>query len=242
MSDRQGVCWFAALGTCRCPTNVAISGTVDVTSTKLTPVKTVKCIVFQLPETMASDSAVVRRVDEIITCPIEDIITCPICFEDFDSPRALPCLHTFCLSCLQGHYKDKSPSDTAQCPLCREEFTIPENGLDDLRVNFHLQGLVDSKHAKPRTESCEVCSTDEEFVHATVFCVDCSERLCDRCSLPCKRRKVRPHHVRTLGDEPCRESTEDVQDDVEALKIRGIVEFVFTISCVMTLAELLMGL
>ena len=186
---------------------------------------------------MASDSPVLRRVEEIITCPVEEIITCPICFEDFDSPRALPCLHTFCLRCLQGHYRDKSACDRTQCPLCREEFTIPENGLEDLRVNFHLQGLVDSKRAKTRAESCEVCSADEQLVRATVFCVDCSEKLCDRCSLPCKRRKVGAHDVRLLGDELSRESVEDVQDDVATLNIRGIVKFVLLTSYVIIIID-----
>jgi len=76
---------------------------------------------------------------------VADITTCSICFEDFNSPRALPCLHTFCLGCLQGHCKDKLPGSAAKCPLCREKFKIPEKGLEGLQVNFFLQKLIDSK-------------------------------------------------------------------------------------------------
>ena len=71
--------------------------------------------------------------------------------------------------------------------------------------------------SKMPTEPCEVCSTDEQFVRATVFCVDCSQRLCDRCSLPHKRWKGRAHHVKPLGGE----SVADVEKDVQKLKISG---------------------
>jgi len=88
---------------------------------------------------MAASSLLKSKVDEMTTCPL--------CFEDFTSPRILPCLHSFCLKCLQGHCKDEEPGDDARCSLCRAEFTIPQNGAEDLKFNFNLQGLVDIKRA-----------------------------------------------------------------------------------------------
>ena len=71
------------------------------------------------------------------------------------------------------------------------------------------------------TEPCEVCSTDEQFVRATVFCVDCSHRVCERCSLPCKKRKRGAHDVRPLGGE----LVTDVEKDVQKLELTGKLKF-----------------
>jgi len=72
-----------------------------------------------------------------------DLTTCPICFEQFDNPKSLPCLHAFCLKCLQECFKDKSPGDEVSCPTCRKEFQVPANGLDGLQHNFFVQQLAD---------------------------------------------------------------------------------------------------
>jgi len=90
------------------------------------------------------------------------------------------------------------PGATAQCPTCREEFTIPQNGLEGFGVNYVLQELIDAKRADP----CEVCSSDEQFVCATVLCVDCDQKLCERCSLPHKKMRGGAHVVRPLDAVP----------------------------------------
>jgi len=92
---------------------------------------------------------------------MDEVTTCAICMEDFSSPRALPCVHSFCLRCLQGHCRDKRPGNRAQCPLCREEFTIPENGLERLRVNIYLQSLVDAKRTSPAQTTLRAQTTVE---------------------------------------------------------------------------------
>ena len=47
---------------------------------------------------------------------IENVTRCSICLEDLTNPKSLPCLHTFCLRCLEGHCGDKQPKDDVQCP------------------------------------------------------------------------------------------------------------------------------
>ena len=139
-----------------------------------------------------------------LSTEINEITTCPICFEEFTSPKLLDCPHSFCLKCLQDHCGNKHPGAKTPCPLCRTEFVIPPNGLEGLRPNLVLQNLIDAKRAsaeKRKAKPCEVCSTDEQFVRATVFCMDCSQRLCERCSLPHKRWGGGAHVLKPLGDE-----------------------------------------
>jgi len=135
---------------------------------------------------------------------ITEIATCSICLEDFKDPRSLPCVHSFCLQCLQGHCMDKYTGDDALCPLCRKEFQIPQHGLQAFPINFFLQNLIDARDLegkKPGSASCEACSTDQRVKPAEVYCVDCSQKLCERCSVPHKKWRGGPHDVRPLGEE-----------------------------------------
>jgi len=85
---------------------------------------------------MASSSVVLRR-------HISDITKCPICLDVFDTPTSLPCLHTFCLRCLQRIFAVDQPGDVVSCPICRREFQLPAAGLAALPRNFTIDGLVE---------------------------------------------------------------------------------------------------
>ena len=47
----------------------------------------------------------------------DDMTTCAVCMEEYEDPRALPCLHTFCLKCLMevsmGGGEGERPSDVS---------------------------------------------------------------------------------------------------------------------------------
>ena len=52
---------------------------------------------------------------------IEKEITCSICYELFTDPFTLPCLHTFCKSCIQKSVENglaEVPEGFFECPLC----------------------------------------------------------------------------------------------------------------------------
>jgi len=138
-----------------------------------------------------------------------DLTTCPICLEVFDNPKSLPCLHAFCLKCLERHFKDKCPGDEVPCPLCRKEFEIPSDGLSGLQHHFFIQQLVDARKAINEESievPCEVCSEEsgkdsDNIPTATTYCVDCRQKLCERCSKPHRRWRNGAHQVRPLGAE-----------------------------------------
>ena len=56
---------------------------------------------------------------------------CPICWEVVKNMRRLPCLHAFCLECLESYCAEKLPGDDVLCPLCRRTCPFPQRGLDD---------------------------------------------------------------------------------------------------------------
>lgn len=143
------------------------------------------------------------RIDESMT-------SCPICMSDFDGPRSLPCLHTFCLKCLENHWETSQASsyENIICPMCRAESQIPVGGLTKLPLSFVHQQLIETKNAAIKVSNdrpCEFCA--EEYgdsgnaVAATVCCIDCQQYMCDACSRPHKRIRGRPHQLVKIEED-----------------------------------------
>jgi len=141
----------------------------------------------------------------------DDWTTCPICWEAFDNPKSLPCIHGFCLRCLERYFKDKTPGDEVPCPLCRKEFKIPPEGLGGLQHHFFIQHLVDARNVSIKStdeQLCQACLEENEdgegsVPAATMYCVDCNESLCEKCSRHHRRTTMKggAHQVRPLGAE-----------------------------------------
>nr|KAG5705139.1 hypothetical protein BaRGS_030856 [Batillaria attramentaria] len=79
-------------------------------------------------------------------------VRCAICLDTLHVPKALPCLHTFCLNCLQLHIAVtvKSRSDKITCPECRSKCCPPNASrpisvwAGEFPVNFHLQNVIEA--------------------------------------------------------------------------------------------------
>lgn len=76
----------------------------------------------------------------------DDHLTCAICLEHFKTPKALPCLHTFCENCIRDYVYGRN-FDTAgkfPCPNCQKETIIPANGVSGFPDNFHVTSLYEA--------------------------------------------------------------------------------------------------
>ena len=141
---------------------------------------------------------------------LDDITECPICTEVYTDPRVLPCVHTYCLKCIETWSKDKQPGDKLACPLCRKEFSLPSNGCGDLPKNFFVANFLQMKElssVESKTSPCEACSGGEESESeaqnvALVYCVECQVKLCQNCERAHKGLKLtRSHKVVEIGDK-----------------------------------------
>lgn len=140
----------------------------------------------------------------------KDLVTCPMCFNVFDSPRTLPCLHCFCLSCIKGHCKDKTPGAKSSCPLCKQKFEVPTDGVEALPHNDHLQKLIDFgpcrlySGEKTNVDGSELKALSRRLhgVHCdkhddkmtTSHCLDCQENVCASCS----QTDHKKHHQKSI--------------------------------------------
>ena len=111
---------------------------------------------------------------------VEDQITCPICMEHFSDPRVLPCLHSYCLTCLQRVLVEGNYS--LPCPTCRSPCPVPDKGLASLPPSFVVNNLMEvydlmKKVSAHQHVSCDNCDN----TNADSYCKQCATFLCPEC-------------------------------------------------------------
>lgn len=121
---------------------------------------------------------------------VREELTCAVCQELYNVPKTLPCLHTFCATCLKEyaqarakHRKDNNQK-TVECPTCRGS-TENENGVDGIITNFVYANLVEHLkiHMQLESEDVVACGRCDDSIAApaVAFCYDCSSPLCEFC-------------------------------------------------------------
>ena len=91
------------------------------------------------------------------------------------------------------------------CPLCKKEFTVPDDGLSGTQKNFFIEKLLHVKkvlvgQAAQRIIPCDICSGDEVTAskntkRASMYCVQCQQNYCEQCSLGHKKMKSSSGHT-----------------------------------------------
>ena len=108
--------------------------------------------------------------------------TCEKCDKYYVDPRMLPCLHSFCLGCLQ---KELENHTTLSCPSCKEQVILPKNSLSDLPQDLRKANEAEieriSEKIEDADEQCENCGRADSTGKAVSYCVECKEYLCKFC-------------------------------------------------------------
>ena len=133
---------------------------------------------------------------------IYEHVCCPVCTNRFTNPKQLPCLHSFCLHCLQRIQATSGIRDTILCPECRENFAIPGNGdLNTLPTNFRLNSLLDALPVTECKTSGVKCGNCDKRRQESAYCFTCCSFWCDDC-LPLHNRikNFKEHHALALKD------------------------------------------
>src|SRR6218665_377223 len=135
----------------------------------------------------------------------DDMTDCCICVDVLQDPKILPCIHTFCMNCLQknGLKSQKGPGDQMPCPICRRLFTIPKGGFTDLPGNTFLERIITVRkllNPSLSTALCEACTEEtksdstKDVCVANVYCVDCRQKFCENCSKDHRKFKLTKNH------------------------------------------------
>ena len=113
---------------------------------------------------------------------LHEEVSCSVCMNTFTDPKQLPCLHSFCLHCLQGIQRTSGRRDVITCPECRRESRVPGNGnLNELPTNFRINSLLDVLAIKECNTTCVKCGNCDKKSSQSFYCFQCCAFWCDDC-------------------------------------------------------------
>ena len=124
-------------------------------------------------------------------------LSCPICLEIYEDPRCLPCLHSFCLACLEEWGKKSGATRSIACPLCKQLSQMPLGGTRKIKTNFFLADLVlrlASRDIKSGAKCKTPCSTESCDESAVQYCTQGCGHLCPDCIRYHRRSAATKNH------------------------------------------------
>ena len=113
---------------------------------------------------------------------LNEEVSCSVCMNTFTDPKQLPCLHSFCLHCLNGILRTSGRHDVICCPECRRESRVPRSGnLNDLPTNFRINSLLDVLAIKECSTTGVKCKNCDKRSAQSLYCFQCCVFWCDNC-------------------------------------------------------------
>ena len=133
---------------------------------------------------------------------LHEEVSCSVCMCKFTDPKQLPCLHSFCLHCLNGIQRTSANPNVIACPECRQKFRVPGNGnLQALPTNFRINSLLDVLAIKECNTSGVKCGNCDKKSEHSFYCFQCCAFWCDDCiGLHNGIRANKEHHALALKD------------------------------------------
>lgn len=136
-----------------------------------------------------------EKIESTVTCGLNDSVTkCSICLDKLRTPKSLPCLHTFCQTCLARYIKEFFQREQSlswsgfPCPTCRTTAT-PTDATVDVAVwadqfptNNFILSVMDMANFEKAEKVCEPCERQHKRgVRAEMWCKLCKVCMCMDC-------------------------------------------------------------
>ena len=112
---------------------------------------------------------------------LNEEVSCSVCMVTFTEPKQLPCLHSFCLHCLEGIQRTSGRHDMITCPECRRESQVPGGNLKDLPTNFRINSLLDVLAIRECNSTGVKCGNCDKRRVESFYCFQCYSFWCDEC-------------------------------------------------------------
>ena len=132
---------------------------------------------------------------------LNEEVSCSVCMVTFTEPKQLPCLHSFCLHCLEGIQRTSGRHDMITCPECRRESQVPGGNLKDLPTNFRINSLLDVLAIRDCNSTGVKCGNCDKRRVESFYCFQCCSFWCDECiTVHNLLRANKEHRVLALKD------------------------------------------
>ena len=134
---------------------------------------------------------------------LHEEVSCSVCMNTFTDSKTLPCLHVFCLHCLNGILRTSGHRNIITCPECRRESEVPRSGnLNDLPTNFRVNSLLDVLAIKECNTIGVKCGNCDKKSSQSFYCFQCCAFWCEaNCiSLHNGMKANKEHRILALKD------------------------------------------
>ena len=116
---------------------------------------------------------------------VDPSANCKKCHNHYDDPRMLPCLHSFCKSCVGQLVIQTGSKKTVRCPTCYSTTPLPLKGVDAFPRNVRLsyEAAITKYEAQIKSKtppSCDECRR-EPPLETVSFCCTRRSFLCKEC-------------------------------------------------------------
>ena len=137
---------------------------------------------------------------------LKEEVTCSVCIHLYTNPKQLPCLHIFCLECLNDLARTSARHGKIKCPICQTEVAVPESGtMESLPSCFYVKNLLDTLAIKECKTSKVTCGNCDEKSEEASYCFHCGGFWCKLC--------LNGHNILRANKEHRVLSLKDFQDE-----------------------------
>ncbi|XP_060769598.1 tripartite motif-containing protein 16-like isoform X1 [Neoarius graeffei] len=116
----------------------------------------------------------------------QDQFRCPLCLDLLKDPVTIPCGHSFCKVCINGHWDQEDQKGVYSCPQCRDTFTprpiLSRNNMLDEVVEKVKKTEVQAAspahcYTGPEDVECDFCTGRKH--KAVKSCLMCVASFCE---------------------------------------------------------------